>query len=125
MSDIRRWHKARGFKAEGYHYLICLDGKVEKGRDESAVGAHVSGYNSHSVGICYVGGLAKDGKTPKDTRTDAQKESLMRLLIELTGRYPKAEILGHRDFPKVAKACPSFDVRREYDAAMIMGKQTV
>ena len=33
------------------------------------------------------------------------------IIVALTERYPKAQVLGHRDFPGVAKACPSFDVK--------------
>lgn len=110
---IRGWHiKGNGWNDIGYHYVIELDGSVHKGRDESKVGAHCQGYNSNSIGICYVGGVAKDGKTPKDTRTEKQKESLLALLKELKAKYPRATIHGHREF--AAKACPSFDAKSEY-----------
>ena len=89
-SDIDRWHKQRGFKKIGYHYVIDLDGTIEKGRDESEVGAHVTGHNAHSIGICYIGGCDKDMK-PKDTRTLAQKESIIRLLMQLLCKYPNAD----------------------------------
>lgn len=112
IEDIDRWHKARGWKCVGYHYVIHLDGSVHPGRDESEVGAHCSGYNSCSIGICYIGGLAKDGKAPKDTRTEKQKQSLLSLLTKLKEKYPCATIHGHREF--AAKACPCFDVRHEY-----------
>lgn len=112
VEDIRRWHLARGFKDIGYHYVIYRDGSIHKGREESVVGAHCTGHNSYSIGICYIGGVTKDGKTPKDTRTEAQKESLIKLLKELKTKYPKAIIYGHRDFAN--KACPSFDVKKEY-----------
>lgn len=110
---IRGWHiKGNGWNDIGYHYVIELDGSVHKGRDESKVGAHCQGYNFNSIGICYVGGVAKDGKTPKDTRTEKQKESLLALLKELKAKYPRATIHGHREF--AAKACPSFDAKSEY-----------
>lgn len=116
-ADIKRWHTApkpngRGWSDIGYHYVIYLDGSIHKGRDESVIGAHCSGQNANSIGICYVGGVAKDGKTPKDTRTDAQKHSLLKLLKELKAKYPNATIHGHREF--AAKACPSFDAKAEY-----------
>lgn len=113
-ADIGRWHKDRGFHRIGYHYVIRLDGTVEKGREETEVGAHVAGHNSKTIGICYVGGVDKVKLQPKDTRTREQKAALLKLLKELRRRYPKAVILGHRDFPKVAKACPSFPAKAEY-----------
>ncbi|MCC2978819.1 N-acetylmuramoyl-L-alanine amidase [Sphingomonas sp. IC4-52] len=98
----------------GYHFVVLLDGTIERGRPIGTVGAHVAGHNSTTIGICYIGGVAADGRAPKDTRTPAQKAALLQLLGELKRRYPKADVRGHRDFPKVAKACPSFDAKREY-----------
>lgn len=113
-ADIRKWHMAppNGWKDIGYHYVIDLDGSVEKGRDEDVIGAHVSGHNANSIGVVYVGGLAKDGKTPKDTRTPEQKVALKAVLKMLKIRYPNAFIYGHRDFAN--KACPCFNARGEY-----------
>lgn len=112
IEDIDKWHKARGWKGVGYHYVIHLDGSIHPGRDEDEVGAHCAGYNSKSIGVCYIGGLAKDCSTPKDTRTEEQKQSLLDLLTELKERYPSATIHGHREF--AAKACPCFDAKYEY-----------
>ncbi len=111
-ADIDRWHKQRGWDGIGYHHVVDLDGTVEPGRPESKQGAHCLGHNANSVGVVYVGGLASDGKTPKDTRTPQQKAALVKLLTELKRRYPGATIHGHRDF--AAKACPSFDATTEY-----------
>ncbi len=110
--QIDRWHKERGFKKIGYHYVIYLDGSIHEGRKEEEIGAHTVGHNTNSIGICYVGGCAKDGRTPKDTRTDAQKNALCGLLSELVKKYPNASIHGHREFAN--KACPCFDVQAEY-----------
>lgn len=112
VKDIDRWHRERGFDEIGYHYVIYRDGSVHEGRDVNKVGAHCTGHNVGSIGVCYVGGLAKDGKTAKDTRTDKQKAALWTLLRELVCLYPEAEIYGHRDFAR--KACPCFDARGEY-----------
>lgn len=110
---IRKWHvNDNHWNDIGYHYVIELDGTLHKGRDESVVGAHCSGQNTNSIGVCYVGGVARDGKTPKDTRTEAQKKTLEIVLKFLKKKYPNASIYGHRDF--AAKACPSFDAKQEY-----------
>lgn len=111
--DVDRWHRSQGWSGIGYHYLVCLDGTVEKGRPRSTAGAHCKGYNSESIGICYVGGLAADNKTAKDTRTDAQKEGLKTLLSTLKRLYPYAKIVGHHDLNR-GKACPCFDAKTEY-----------
>lgn len=111
-ADIDRGHKAKGWNGIGYHHVVDLDGTVEPGRPESEVGAHCLKHNKNSIGVVYVGGLASDGKTPKDTRTPQQKATLVKLLTELKHRYPDATIHGHRDF--AAKACPSFDATKEY-----------
>lgn len=111
VEEITRWHRARGFRTIGYHYLVRLDGTICPGRPENEIGAHCKGKNARSVGICYAGGLASDGKTPKDTRTPAQRASLRRLVAELRLRYPRATVHGHREF--AAKACPCFDVATE------------
>lgn len=107
--DIDGWHKGQGWAEIGYHYVITLAGCLEYGRSVEKPGAHVSGHNADTIGICLIGGV-KDGK-PADTFTKAQKDGLKGLLTTLRLAYPSAKILGHRDFPKVAKACPSFDVR--------------
>jgi N-acetylmuramoyl-L-alanine amidase len=75
VEDITRWHKARGFATIGYHYVIYRDGSIHKGRPLEQIGAHCVGHNKHSIGICYIGGCASDGKTPKDTSTPEQKEA--------------------------------------------------
>lgn len=111
-ADIDRWHRARGFRCIGYHFVVRRDGSVEAGRLLAEPGAHCTGHNTASIGVCYIGGCAADGKTPKDTRTVAQRKALLALLKKLKREYPGAKIRGHRDF--APKACPSFDATREY-----------
>jgi len=113
VEDIDRWHKAKGWNGIGYHWYIDQDGKTWAGRPEQYAGAHVVGYNSHAIGICYEGGINEKGED-YDTRTPAQKAALLDKLQKLKARYPNAIILGHRDFPKVTKKCPCFDARDEY-----------
>ena len=112
IREITQWHKNRGFSTIGYHYVVMLDGTVCNGRNVDTVGAHCTNHNSHSIGVCYVGGLDKVTKQPKDTRTPAQKYALTTLLKKLKALYPKAKIYGHRDFAN--KACPCFDAKSEY-----------
>jgi len=109
---IDRWHKARGWRGCGYHYVVLIDGKIESGRMIDEVGAHVKNMNKSSIGVCYIGGVEKDGKTPKDTRTEKQKESLLLLLKTLKKMFPNATVHGHNEFS--AKACPSFNVKEQY-----------
>ena len=140
-SDIDKMHKERGFKMIGYHYVIDLDGTVETGRPLTMDGAHcntagLSGkaYNKHSIGICYIGGLDKNGNAA-DTRTDAQKRSMSDLIYQLKIDYNIVDILGHRDASpdknsdgKISKnewikQCPCFDVRSEYPVAICIAKR--
>lgn len=110
VDDIRRWHKERGFKDIGYHFVVALDGKICFGRPIKDVGAHCKGHNANSIGICYVGGMSSDGSLPEDTRTTAQRESLARLLRYLLELYPCSIVKGHNELSK--KACPCFDVQK-------------
>ena len=101
------------FGYTGYHYYVTRDGRLYQTRHENLAGAHAKGYNKHSIGVCYEGGLNPQGK-PADTRTDKQKKTLLGLLCSLKLDYPDAVILGHRDLPNVHKACPCFNAREEY-----------
>lgn len=132
VEQIRKQHKAQGWSDCGYHYIIYRDGTVHLGRDVNIAGAHVTNYNSYSIGIAYVGGLenrpgmAYNKLKAKDTRTEQQKASLLALLMDLRKLYPKAKIQGHRDFSpdknhngtiepsEWIKDCPSFDAKTEY-----------
>jgi N-acetylmuramoyl-L-alanine amidase len=112
VEQIREWHvKNNGWKDIGYHYVIYRDGSIHTGRPVEQIGAHCAGYNANSIGICYIGGVTSNNK-PKDTRTEAQKQSLVKLLKELKAKYPNATIHGHREFAN--KACPCFDAKYEY-----------
>ena len=113
VAEIRKWHLARGFNDIGYHFYIDLYGEIRKGRDISKIGAHCKGHNRNSIGICYCGGVEADGKTPKDTRQECQKEALVAVLRTLKSMYPNAVIHSHNDFAN--KACPSFNATKEYE----------
>ncbi len=113
VDTIRDWHLAKGWNDIGYHFYIDLDGTINKGRDIDKIGAHCKGHNRNSIGICYCGGVEADGKTPKDTRTQEQKDSLLNVLKTLKAMYPEAVIYSHNEFAN--KACPSFDATEEYE----------
>lgn len=122
VRDIRAWHKAQGWADVGYHYVVRLDGTVQEGRPLEQAGAHCKGHNDRSIGICYIGGLAADGRTPKDTRTTAQRAAIRALVTRLQRQYPAATVHGHNEF--AAKACPCFDVRAEYGTQQAAGSST-
>ena len=113
-AQIDTWHRQRGFHLGiGYHYVIRRNGEVEEGRPEYMVGAHCVNHNSHSIGVCYEGGLDIRGQ-PADTRTEEQRKAMRQLLEELHGRYPRALIVGHHDLNPY-KDCPCIkDVAHEY-----------
>jgi N-acetyl-anhydromuramyl-L-alanine amidase AmpD len=123
FKEIDGWHRAKGWASCGYHRIIRRNGKVENGRPLDEPGAHVVGYNAISVGVCMVGGVAADGKTPENNFTPEQFASLSKVVRDLKAMYPSAEVLGHRDLSpdlnrdgKITpnewmKACPSFDAR--------------
>ena len=129
--EIDAMHKQRVFNGIGYHYVIRLNGKVEKGRNETAIGAHCNtkgfskeSYNRHSIGICYVGGLDKAGKA-KDTRTPEQKEALIDLAVI---RYPR--ISNFTDFAALERMegvnihyLTSFKKDSSYDLIIIPGSK--
>ena len=114
-AQIDTWHRRDNHWkfGIGYHYVIRRDGAIEPGRPEWMVGAHCKNHNAHSIGICYEGGLNIRGQ-PDDTRTEAQKVSMRRLLEDLHQRYPRAIIVGHNDL-NPHKDCPGYkNVAHEY-----------
>ena len=124
VADVRTWHKRRGFRDIGYHFLIHLDGTIERGRPLSQPGAHAKGYNADSIGVCYVGGLGGDSQ-PKDTRTVSQIHALRAIVSVLRAMHPEVKVVGHRDLSvdlngdgaiskdEWMKSCPCFDVKTE------------
>ena len=118
--QLERDHRSRGFRTTGYHFYIRKNGDIKTLRPLERPGAHARGYNAHSVGICYEGGLNERGR-PADTRTDFQKHSLRVLVMLLLRDYPGSRLCGHRDLSpdlngngeiepeEWVKVCPCFD----------------
>lgn len=131
-ATIRKWHLAQGWSDIGYHYVIQLSGKVEKGRLDNVVGSHVKGWNTGSLAVVYVGGLDSADK-PKDTRTTAQKKAMKELLQRLMTEYKVSKVVGHRDLSpdkdgdgvverhEWLKDCPCFDVQLWVKQGMPIG----
>lgn len=105
------WINERGWKQPGYHFLIRFDGSYVQMQKTELMANGVSGYNRDSIHISYIGGINSKGQ-PLDTRSQAQKDTMTSLIRAMKRLYPQAVILGHRDFPGVNKACPSFDVAK-------------
>lgn len=110
--ELERLFRKMGYPCIGYHYVVHLDGSVDRCRYISQPGMHCRGHNSHSIGVAYVGGTDKDG-TAKDTRTDEQKTALLRLVVKLVQLY-RCSVHGHRDYHQDTE-CPGFDVHNDYD----------
>jgi hypothetical protein len=109
-AEIDGWHKKRGWKGFGYHYLIDEDGTVVKGRPETEVGAHVGRYNRGSIGICLVGGHGASKTDPFDLHfTEAQDTALRDLIADIKTRANIKRIRGHSEVAN--KACPGFVVK--------------
>ena len=115
IDSIRNyWKNVLKWKQPGYHYIVKSDGSVVNLLDIDKISNGVKGYNHETINISYIGGIDEASGNPKDTRTDAQKVAIKNLLIQLRAKFPHAIIQGHRDFPNVKKACPSFDAKKEY-----------
>lgn len=111
IDSIKRyWKEVMKWNSPGYHYMIKPSGEIVNTFPIEKVANGVAGYNTPSIHISYIGGVDAQNKAI-DNRTDAQKASQIKLLKELKIKFPTAQIKGHRDFPKVNKACPSFDVK--------------
>jgi N-acetylmuramoyl-L-alanine amidase len=109
VESIKRyWKEKLGWKSPGYHFIFEPDGNMTQLQHLDKPSNGVRGYNQQSIHLSYIGG--KD----EDDRTEAQKKSMYKMVKKLKQTYPDAEVLGHRDFPKVSKSCPRFDVKEWY-----------
>lgn len=100
--DIHRLHLSFGWEGIGYHKIIKQNGKIENGRPEFWIGAHVYGFNDQSLGICLIG---------KTNFNKKQFITLKKILTQWKIKYPSAKIVGHRDLGNTKKTCPNFDVK--------------
>lgn len=107
------WRNSLKWQNYGYHFIINRDGSHENITKIENIANGVKNFNHNSIHLSYIGGITTNG-VPTDNRTLAQKDKLIYLLRDLKRRFPTAIIQGHRDFPKVGKACPCFDAKKEY-----------
>lgn len=116
VSSIQNyWKQNLGWKNPGYHVIVEANGNAVELLPIEQVSNGVAGYNSQTINICYIGGVDSNNK-PVDNRTCEQKIAILKYLHKWKKMFPSAKIQGHRDFPKVAKACPSFDAKKEYQS---------
>ena len=111
VADIDKWHRARGFKKIGYHYVIHPQGELSLGRPVADQGAHVKHENVDSIGVAYIGGLTDTGEVA-DTMTIHQDVTFLMLVRSLRMVFGNLTLHGHNEFSN--KACPSFDVQEKY-----------
>lgn len=114
QSIIDYWRKVLGWKNNGYHFIIDKNGNTSKITPIDKIANGVKNHNANSIHISYIGGIDSKGKAV-DNRTIAQKESLLYYLRDLKRKFPKAKILGHREFAGVKKECPCFNASEEYE----------
>ena len=112
VMELEQWHKSHGLGAMGYHFVIGLDGYLQFGLPIDKIGKHVKGLNRCSIGVSYVGGRDVMGK-PADTRTEAQKETIKRLIDYLKAEFPESRVVAHSDIG--GKDCPCFDAAKEHN----------
>lgn len=98
VQDVHRWHKNNGWAGIGYHFFVRKDGSVYRGRPEGTVGAHASGSNSDSIGICF------EGTYMTETMPAAQKAAGKELVAYLKNKYGISKVQAHRDV--CATSCP-------------------
>lgn len=128
VAEIQKYWKTHNkWTSPGYHYIIKPDGEIVPLQPEDKPSNGVAGYNSTAINVCYIGGVDKQGR-PVDNRTEAQKKALSTILKDLHKRYPKAEILGHRDIwgsdpKKWHKMCPCFNVKAELPTLLAEKKE--
>ena len=112
VEEVKKWHVEENKWSDiGYHFVIRRDGTVESGRSVERPGAHAKGFNTNSIAIAWVGGMAAEAEKAEDNRTPEQNEAMVHLIKDLQQEFPGAALIGHRDLKGVKKECPCFDVR--------------
>lgn len=98
-ATVHTWHINQGWSGIGYHYLIRMDGTIERGRNENTIGAHAGAEgNIDSIGIALVGNFEKTAPNA------AQIDALVKLIIDIESRYGEMVLVEHKDI--INTACP-------------------
>ena len=97
-ATVHRWHRQRGWSGIGYHFLVRKNGTVEQGRPENKTGAHASGHNYDSIGICF------EGNFEAETMPPAQLHAGQELIIYLRKKYHIQKVQCQREVGNTS--CP-------------------
>ena len=109
VESVHNYHKSLGWSGIGYHYYVRKDGSIYRGRPEEMVGGHTSGYNYCSIGVC------AEGNFETESMSDAQREAIRALVLDIRTRYPDTQTIRHKDV--AATACPGKNYPFDYIAA--------
>lgn len=119
----------RNWRHYGYHCIVYQDGTWDHLQkwpvpdkqggviDNNTLANGAAGYNDSSMHIAYVGGIDPQSGKPADTRTEAQKATMLKIISQWRADYKIKVVVGHNQLPYVYKSCPCFDARKEYTNA--------
>lgn len=96
--QIHQWHLNNGWSGAGYHFLVRKDGNIYRLRPENKVGAHASGSNSDSLGVCF------EGDYMMETMSETQRKAGAELVSYLKSKYGISKVQRHKDV--CATDCP-------------------
>lgn len=108
--EIDRWHREKGSRCIGYHFVVMPSGEVALGRPLLHTGAHTLGHNQGTVGILMIEtkkAIKPDGLF-EDHFTEAQRLVVSGIIAALRSQFPKIEVAGHNQF--APRICPAFKV---------------
>lgn len=129
-TEVDRYHRSKGWRMGGYHFVIARNGDLQTGRPLDVFGAHVAGLNDRSIGIALSGGIAERPATPHDSAaaqergwvplpnrpennfTPEQFNTLETVLFDMRGKFPAAKIVGYGDLDEGKPHCPGFDLKK-------------
>jgi hypothetical protein len=104
LLDVQRLHREdRRWADVAYHFFIGRDGNIYEGRDIHVRGTHTGGYNTGTLGICFLGNYEEIALN------DLQIQAFDRLMRWLLYRLQPTHIAGHKDFNAITQ-CPGANI---------------